>query len=260
MLAGMMLPVSTELLKIAVEEVSGVDEPANLTPGWLFQKSLTQAVEGVTAEANAAEADADLTVTPNEAGAVRRFLAGLRKQAADTTHEEDAMSITKEELLEILDARDARMAKAAADEAAAASSREAEIRAEAERLVAQREEDAKAEAERVAAEAEAAATAETEAPAGVTLEAFNELSDRVESLVKALTGDDGDGGMFATVRNLAKASAQRASLPEPTSEETSAMAKAAAGAAAQPNSLRSMLREARNTGRPVVLGADPEAR
>jgi hypothetical protein len=38
----------TELAKIAIEEVSGVDEPANLTPGWLLSKSVGDLVDGVT--------------------------------------------------------------------------------------------------------------------------------------------------------------------------------------------------------------------
>jgi len=250
-----MLLVSTELLQIAVEEVSGVDMPANLTPGWLFQKSLTEAVEGVVADASP-EAE-PLTVNANEAGAVRRFLDTLRKRAADPAEEVD---MTKEDLLEILDARDARMAKSAADEAAAAANRENEIKAEAERLVAERDAAAVAAAAAAATEVVAEAEAITADPQYATTEQVAELSGRVEALVKALTGEDGDGGVFATVAKLAKASATRTSIPEPTSAETAEMAKSAAGAQAAPATLRSLLRNARDTGQAVILGADPEAR
>lgn len=48
----------TELAKIHVTEVSGVDEPANLTPGWLMQKSanIGAVVDAAIAEAVAAGA------------------------------------------------------------------------------------------------------------------------------------------------------------------------------------------------------------
>lgn len=46
--------MATELAKIYVTEVSGVDEPANLTPGWLLTKSATRAIDSALAEHAAA--------------------------------------------------------------------------------------------------------------------------------------------------------------------------------------------------------------
>lgn len=183
--------MGTKLAKLQIDEVSGVDDPANEIPGWLLAKS--KDLEGVIEEVEAAhngllksitDADKYLEDAPEDVQAAAALLKTHVTSLADTDDDrrsfigralsyfkrKEEIEMTKDELLEALNAHTEAMTAAVGD---------AISKAVAEATPAAPVEPEAKETEKVDETEDVAKT--------VSVEDFEKLTERVEAIAEVVS-------------------------------------------------------------------------
>lgn len=227
--------MATKLAQMRIDEVSGVDSPANLTDGWLMRKAVTDAI----------------TAPDTDESVLSRMAAWFRKaEETQSTDSEGEIDMTQEELTAALEAQTEAIGKSVGDAVSAALAASETARAEAE-ATATAEAETAAAAEAAAVEPVTEPAAETvEAPAAVTVEQFGELSERVETIAKAIEL------LSEPLKSLVSKSATRTSIDEPATEPVEKAAPVTGGIFSE---LHKQAAEGGSTrGATLILGRDPE--